>query len=158
MKSARRRKKRQRLKPARSVEANVRRFAPRLFRRYFRRGRRVATLYAGVPELHRFRIRTKRLRYISELYQRLFPRALTRAVVELKGIQDVLGALQDHATVAAYFERRLVSVRNAARQAEYVRVLHRARVRQEACRRQFLQRWRRLERTRFRDRILNAIE
>src|SRR5687767_11676322 len=105
MKRARKARNRWGLKPGKSVEVNFRSVAPRLYKRYFRRGRRVANLYSGVPELHRFRIRTKRIRYTSELYQRLFPAALTRAVAEFKAIQDSLGSLQDHATVAAYFEQ-----------------------------------------------------
>ncbi len=146
-----------RLRPTKSVESNFRTLLPRLLRRYFRRGRRVAQPQASNQELHRFRIRTKRLRYIVELYQELFPHALAKAAAEFRGIQDILGALQDQCMIVAYFERRLIHVRTLARQVEYLRVLHRARLRQNSFRNAFFRRWGRLERMGWEKQLLARI-
>ena len=146
------------LRPEKSVRGNFRRVVPRLMRRYFRRGRRLVKARAAFPELHQFRIRTKRVRYIAELYEELFPKPLTRAVSEFRAIQQILGALQDQSMVVDYFERRLLQVRNQSRQSEYMRVLHRARVRQKSHREAFFRRWARLEKSGFATRLLSAIK
>lgn len=145
------------LRPTKSVETNFRRVVPRLLRRYFRRGRRLAQSQPPNEELHRFRIRTKRMRYVAELYQELFPRLLKDAVDEFRGIQQILGSLQDQCMVMAYFERRLMDVRTPARQVEYLRVLHRARMRQNSLRKVFFRRWARLERTGLEKNLLGGI-
>ncbi len=139
------------------METNFRRIAPKLLKRYFRRERRAAKPRAAIAELHRFRIRTKRIRYVYELYEKLFPAEMKRAVRELQNIQDSLGAVQDQSMVVAYFERRLAAVRKAGRQAEYLRVLHRARARQSACREEFLRRWKRLEHSGFEKKLPRSI-
>ncbi len=147
-----------RLRPAKSVVANFRRVLPRLLRRYFRQGRRLTKSRPAIPELHRFRIRTKRIRYITELYAELFPGALLRALAQFRGFQQILGSLQDQSMVAANFERSLTRVRASTRQAEYLRVLHRARRRQDSLRDTFLRRWTRLERSGFEKRLLAGIK
>ncbi len=116
----------------------------KLVRRYFRRGRKLVRRQAGPEELHRFRIRTKRLRYIVELYsgRRV---ALREPLKELREIQGILGNMQDQSMIVAYFEKRLMDVRTPQRQTEYMRVLHRARMRQTAFRASFFRRWGRLE-------------
>src|SRR5258706_251915 len=134
-----------RLRPLRTVQANCRRVLPRLLRRYFRAGRRLAGGTSDYKELHRFRIRTKRVRYVLELYAEVFPRPLRGALAEFRRIQSVLGRIQDQTMVIAYFEERLLHVRTPARQTEYLRVLHRARMRQNAYRLLFFRRWRHLE-------------
>jgi len=147
-----------RLRPLRSVQANCRRVLPRLLRRYFRVGRRLAHGTPDFSELHRFRIRTKRVRYVIELYAEVFPRPLRGALAEFRGIQSVLGQIQDQTMVIAYFEERLMHVRTAGRQTEYLRVLHRARVRQGAYRSAFFRRWRQLEHRHFQRWIVEGIE
>jgi CHAD domain-containing protein len=118
---------------------------PKLVRRYFRKGGKLARRQAGPEELHRFRIRTKRLRYVTELYADLAPDHLRGTLRELRGVQEVLGGMQDQSMIVAYFERRLMDVRTPQRQTEYMRVLHRARMRQSFFREQFFRRWTRLE-------------
>ncbi len=146
-----------RLRPKRSVRANFRRVLPRLLRRYFRRGRRLVESRASFPELHQFRIRTKRVRYTTELYQKPFPKLISRAAHELQVIQGILGALQDQCMVVAYFERRLANVRRPKLQAEYLRLLHRARARRDAHREAFERRWAYLEKARFAKQLLAAL-
>ena len=118
---------------------------PKLVRRYFRKGGKLVRRQAGPEELHRFRIRTKRLRYVTELYADLSADHLRGTLRELRGIQEVLGSMQDQSMIVAYFERRLMDVRTPQRQTEYMRVLHRARMRQSFFREQFFRRWTRLE-------------
>ena len=60
--------------------------------------------------------------------------------------------------VIAYFENRLKHVRTAGRQTEYLRVLHRARVRQGAYRSAFFRRWRQLEQRDFQRWLVDGIE
>ncbi len=147
-----------RLRPIKSVETNFRRVMPRLVRRYFRLGRRLVRSIPSNQELHQFRIRTKRIRYITEVYHELFPRAFGNALTVYRGIQQILGSLQDQVNLAAYFERRLMQVRTPGRQVEYLRLLHRARMRQQFLRQAFFRRWRRLERTAFEKRLLEGIK
>jgi CHAD domain-containing protein len=118
---------------------------PKLVHRYFRKGGKLARRQAAPEELHRFRIGTKRLRYVTELYADLAPDHLRGTLRELRGIQEVLGSMQDQSMIVAYFERRLMDVRTPKRQTEYMRVLHRARMRQSLFREQFFRRWARLE-------------
>ena len=147
-----------RLRPIKSVEINFRRVMPRLVRRYFRIGRRLVRSLPSNQQLHEFRIRTKRIRYLTEVYRELYPRAFGNALTEYRGIQQILGALQDQVMVANYFERRLMRVRTPARQVEYLRVLHRARMRQNSLRNAFFRRWARLERTGFEKKLLAGIK
>jgi len=48
--------------------------------------------------------------------------------------------------IIAYFERRLMTVHTPQRQTEYMRVLHKARMRQSFFRAAFLRRWAHLKR------------
>lgn len=147
-----------RLRPLRTVQANCRRVLPRLLRRYFRTGRRLARGNPDFGDLHQFRIRTKRVRYVIELYAEVFPRPLRGALREFRGIQSILGKIQDQTMVIAYFEERLMHVRTTGRQTEYLRVLHRARVRQAAYRLAFFRRWRQLEHRHFQRWLTDGIE
>jgi len=128
-----------------SVAEHFHKIYPKLVRRYFRKGGKLARRQAGPEELHRFRIRSKRLRYVTELYADLAPDHLRGTLRELRGIQELLGSMQDQSMIVAYFERRLMDVRTPQRQTEYMRVLHRARMRQSFFREQFFRRWARLE-------------
>jgi CHAD domain-containing protein len=128
-----------------SVADHFHKIYPKLVRRYFRKGGKLVRRQAGPEELHRFRIRTKRLRYVTELYADLAPDHLRATLRELRGVQEVLGSMQDQSMIVAYFERRLMDVRTPQRQTEYMRVLHRARMRQSFFREQFFRRWTRME-------------
>ncbi len=146
-----------RLQPSARVEANVLGVLPRLVRRYFKRGRRLVRSQPSDAEMHRFRIRTKRLRYIIELYADLYPTPLRGALLVLEGIQRILGKCQDQRMVVEYFERRLIDVRTPQRQTEYLRVLHRARMRQNVFRNAFFRRWESLERVEYQRRLIAGI-
>lgn len=146
-----------RLKPQKTVETNYRRILPKLLRRYFKRGRKSAGRHTTIPELHQFRIRTKRIRYIAELYEPLFRRELSAAVGRLRDIQQILGDLQDQSMILAFFEKRIAVTKDGARQAEYARVMQHARQRQKEHRRAFQLKWAELERSGFQTKLLQSI-
>jgi len=148
-----------RVRPARPVLTNFRRILPRLLRRYFRKGRALAAdRRAASDQLHSFRIRTKRIRYVTELYAEVFERELRGALAQFRGIQQTLGAHQDQAMIAAYFEGRVKKVKSAAFRKEYQRLLERSRKRQESLRQAFSRRWRRLQRSGFEQGLLQRIK
>jgi CHAD domain-containing protein len=147
------------VRPSRPVFKNFRRLLPKLLRCYFRRGRVLAAdSQASSEQLHCFRIRTKRIRYVTELYAEIFERELRGALAQFRGIQQTLGAHQDQAMIAAYFEGRLKKVKSAAFKKEYRRLLERSRKRQESLRKAFFLRWRRLEATGFERGLLQRIK
>jgi CHAD domain-containing protein len=146
------------VQPEKSVAENCLVILPRLIRRYFKRGRRLVRSQAADAEMHAFRIRTKRIRYVTELYADLYPRPLEEALSAFRKIQEILGDFQDQRMVVEYFERRLMDVRTPGRQTEYWRMLHRARVRQARIRQVFLQHWKRLEQRSFEKRLVGGIE
>lgn len=147
-----------RLSALRSVQANCRRALPRLVHRYFRKGGQLLRSNPDFAELHAFRILTKRLRYIIECYAEIYPIPLRGALSQLRVIQNLLGNLQDQTTVISYFERRLMHVRTPLRQAEYLRVLHRARVRQNIFHIAFFRCWSTLERSHFEHQLIAGIK
>jgi CHAD domain-containing protein len=48
--------------------------------------------------MHRFRLKTKRVRYTLELFEVVYEGATKEAMESLKGLQDKLGAINDCAT------------------------------------------------------------
>ena len=86
-----------------------------ILRRYRRFASDAAAMRRGSPhvEFHALRVRGKRLRYSLEPFLDLFGRAGTRALASLRGLQDLLGELQDLATTDARL-RALVREQAAA--------------------------------------------
>jgi len=87
-------------------------FLKRSRKRVFRLGRRIGT-DAGPRDLHRLRIRAKRLRYELEFFLEVYP-DLAQAAAATKAIQDLLGTYQD-------------SCMATERLADYTRALRRLR-------------------------------
>ncbi len=143
-----------RVRPVESVAASFHRIMPKLLRRYFRKGRALTRSRAPNEKLHSFRIRTKQIRYITELYQEAFAYELRGALKQFRRVQQALGALQDQCMLCACLERRLKQLRNPAPRAECRRVLDRSRARQKSLRKAFFRRWRNLERSGFPKRLL----
>jgi len=69
-------------------------YAVRSLRKLRRAGRRIGR-HASADELHRFRIRCKRLRYQLESFEPVCEDCLRRPLKELKRLQDSLGAHHD---------------------------------------------------------------
>jgi CHAD domain-containing protein len=87
-----------------STGANARHVLPDLVRTYYEAGRRVAAAAPEPNDLHRFRLRTKRLRYTVELFRICYGPGLERWLGTLRGIQNCLGAISDCITT-----RRLIA-------------------------------------------------
>ncbi len=145
------------LQPAESVSSNFQRILPQLLRRYFQRGRRVVLARAANKKLHRFRIRTKWMRYKTELYAEVFPGALRSALPCFRRIQDLLGRLQDQCMLQLFFKRRMRVLRDPPRRAECQRVVKWSRARQKRLRRAFFCFWERLEENELESRLLARI-
>ncbi len=78
-----------------SVALNARRRLPALITWYFGEGRTLLAQNPPAPEFHRLRLATKRVRYTLELFRPCYGSALERRLDELKGVQQLLGELND---------------------------------------------------------------
>ena len=116
---------------------NARLKLPALAQSFFEAGRRLANLNASEAALHRFRLRTKRLRYTLEFFRFCYGPGLERRLEVLREIQDCLGEISDCA-VARELAAQTLAPRSAERQ-QADRFL-RARARRKAA--QFRRYWR----------------
>jgi len=90
------------------------RILDRYHRRMRKRGRKIES--AGLKELHRLRIATKKLRYAAIFFAPVFPRSRSRAMLSaLNDLQDVLGSIHDYATVPALLEESMRASRGPLR-------------------------------------------
>lgn len=89
---------------ANPVKATARRMLPRMVKEYFSRGKDAARDRRPAEELHRFRIAARKLRYTLDLFAPLYGTSLDGLLRQLKGVQAVLGEINDCAMV-----RRMVS-------------------------------------------------
>jgi CHAD domain-containing protein len=75
---------------------------------YVKRGDHAASGHRSPHDLHRFRIRTKKLRYTLELFGELFAAmygpALKLQVEDIKRVHNLLGDINDCVTVTALVE------------------------------------------------------
>ena len=97
-----------------ALDALVKRYAQfeleKRYARVRRRGRRLEALSAA--ELHRLRIATKKLRYSMDFFSSLFePEPVRRLRSRLSRLQDILGTMNDAATLALLVERHFVETR-----------------------------------------------
>jgi CHAD domain-containing protein len=89
---------------ASAVEATAERILPRMAKEYLRCGKDAAREKAPAEELHRFRIAAKNLRYTLDLFAPLYGDSINGLLQQLKGVQTLLGGINDCATV-----RRMVA-------------------------------------------------
>jgi CHAD domain-containing protein len=113
------------------VEITAQRMLPRMAKEYFRSGKEATRDKAPAEELHRFRIAAKNLRYTLDLYAPLYGDSLNGLRQQLKGVQTLLGGINDCATV-----RRMAS--RHARSEEILAALKKRQRRKTA---QFRQHW-----------------
>jgi hypothetical protein len=88
-----------------STGENARRALPRLAREYFALGRAAAMPGASPPELHAFRLASKRFRYTLELFLPLYGPCLAERVEQVRKIQGLLGDRQDCVVLAERLKR-----------------------------------------------------
>jgi CHAD domain-containing protein len=72
---------------------------PRAAKEYFRCGRNAVREKASAEELHRFRLAAKNLRYTLEVFAPVYGDSVNGLRQQLKGVQTLLGAINDCATV-----------------------------------------------------------
>ncbi len=82
-------------RPKRSARENAARVLPRLADAFFRAGDDAFQEELRGEELHDFRIRTKRFRYVLEYFRPCYGRALDAYLESVRGLQAVLGDLND---------------------------------------------------------------
>jgi CHAD domain-containing protein len=90
------------------VELNARRVLPELMHKYFKAGRRLDR-DAGAKAMHRFRLRTKQLRYTLEAFSKLYGRGLESKMACFRSIQNALGDANDCEVLLADKDRQLPS-------------------------------------------------
>jgi len=72
---------------------------PRMAKEYFRCGKNAVREKATAEELHRFRIAAKNLRYTLEVFAPAYGDSVNGLRQQLKGVQTLLGGINDCATV-----------------------------------------------------------
>src|SRR5258708_23340865 len=77
---------------------------PRVAEGYFEAGRKAASGRRSPKELHRFRVRTKHLRYTLELFRPLYGRRLDPQIRRLQEVQRILGKMSDHHTISGLID------------------------------------------------------
>jgi CHAD domain-containing protein len=80
--------------------ANARRELPRLAADYFAEVRKTLAKDPALPELHRVRLATKRLRYTLELFRSCYGPGLETRLAALRVIQQLLGEVNDSVAAA----------------------------------------------------------
>jgi CHAD domain-containing protein len=88
-----------RFRPKRPARENAARLLPRLAEKFFRAGDASVEDDLHGEEVHDFRIRTKRFRYVLEYFRPCYGKALDAYLEAVRGLQAVLGDLNDcHST------------------------------------------------------------
>jgi len=85
-------------KPAEPAVEDARRVLPEMVRAYFAAGRKLSEK-SGPKALHRFRLKTKRLRYTLDIFEAIYGHGLKRRSARLKTIQTSLGEANDCAVL-----------------------------------------------------------
>jgi len=90
-----------------TAAANARRKLPSLAQSCFRAGRKLAAARFSFSASHKFRLRTKRLRYTLEFFRLCYGPGLDELLAELRRVQDYLGAISDCQSTAEIAGRLL---------------------------------------------------
>jgi CHAD domain-containing protein len=91
--------------PSESAEANADRLLPALAEDLFRAGEEAARANSSLRNMHRVRLKGKRLRYTLELFQPVYGNKTEQMMTSLKGLQEKLGAINDCATTLGMLQR-----------------------------------------------------
>jgi CHAD domain-containing protein len=86
-------------------DENLRRILPALAEDFFDAGANAAMPAVTLPNLHHFRLNSKRFRYTVELFEEFYGAEMSRAATVLKGVQDRLGAINDCAVTMSLLSR-----------------------------------------------------
>ena len=136
------------------VSDGVDKYLKKSLKRVLKLGRKVGD-EAHAKDLHRLRIRAKRLRYELEFFAFAY-KSLEKAALEAKALQDLLGEHQDACTASQRLARYARSLRkhsSAPMPAALDRLAAAERQRARDVRQEFPAEWRRFERSVARGRI-----
>jgi len=93
-------------KPEEPADVNVRSVLPDMVRAYFHAGRKLDR-DSKAKAMHRFRLKTKHLRYTLEAFVSLYGPSLERRIATLRPIQNALGDSNDCEVLLAEMGDRL---------------------------------------------------
>lgn len=97
---------------------NARAKLPAMIERYFNEGRELAAGETSPGDLHKFRLKTKRVRYTIEFFSAWYGPGLAQRLASIRKLQNFLGEISDCATALALAERILPANSPERRQAE----------------------------------------
>ncbi len=92
---------------AATAASNAQRILPWLLNRYVEQGRKLLTKKQNAAGLHRFRLKTKRLRYTLELFREVYGSSLERWLELLRPLQAALGDINDCDATLKFVEMHL---------------------------------------------------
>ncbi len=108
---------------------NAKRRLPALVAAYFDAGRKLVQSKATPEDLHHFRLATKRLRCILELFRPCYGKSMEIRIDDLRGVQNRLGEINDcvttlallkpvskHKKLTAFLKKRIAQRTDAFRQ------------------------------------------
>lgn len=90
-----------------TAASNARVILPWLANQYFEQGRKLLAKKHNAASLHRFRLKTKRLRYTLELFREVCGPSLERWLELLRPLQTALGEINDCASTLKLVDTRL---------------------------------------------------
>lgn len=88
-----------------SASTNAKRVLPIMVDNLFRAGQAAALPDSSHQKMHRVRLKAKRVRYTTELFEKVYGRNANPMLEALKGLQDKLGAINDCATTVEMIRR-----------------------------------------------------
>ena len=92
---------------AATAASNAHRLLPWLANQYFEQGRKLLSKKHSAAGLHRFRLKTKRLRYTLELFREVYGPSFERWLDLLRPLQTALGDINDCAATLKLIDTRL---------------------------------------------------
>lgn len=90
-----------------TVTSNVVRIMPSLVNQYFEQGRKLLAKKHSAGNLHRFLVKTERIRYTLELFREIYGPSLERWVELLKPVHTALEDIDDCAAAIKLLDRSL---------------------------------------------------
>jgi CHAD domain-containing protein len=109
-----------------AVETTARRILPRMAADFVERGSAASQAKTSPEKLHEFRISAKKFRYTLELFAPLYGTAVNSWLESIKGIQTLLGDINDCVTVA----QMVANYKGASEVAGWLKKRQRRRVEQ----------------------------
>lgn len=88
-----------------TAKSNAYEQLPRMMEKYFKAGRQAVRGRKTPTELHRFRVRTKRLRYALEMFTPVYGEELANRLGVLQQLQKLLGKISDTYTIRQLLKR-----------------------------------------------------